>query len=248
MPRHLRWRAAPVLALFLFVVSLASADVFVVQLQHVRPSRMLAVISGDTRPGARVYQFPPAAPAAEGSNLGLIVQGITALTADDLAGTIAITGSQEAADEMKKVLAEFDVARRQVTVRITIKSQADKYESTCATQISNNAGWTLTDEMTGTSLQIRPRINGDGTVTGSFVIGNDAHKVNTVVRAKLKEPVKLRVADDGKVVFDSPYSIREVLPARTASSRAGMPEVEITITFDRVVLPGQGQADPSSSP
>lgn len=147
-----------VIALVLTCIAFqASALADVYQVQHRRASSIVAMVS--MNPKGRTYVVS--------GGVGLVKDGIT-LRANDEAGTITIDGPKNAVDETKRILAEFDVASAMVRVHITVKSKADKYESTTLTEIPNNQSWMLQDGVTGLMLQISPRINGDGTITGSL--------------------------------------------------------------------------------
>src|SRR5689334_2070949 len=105
------------LAAVLALASAATGDTY--KVEHRRPSVLLANLMGTFTPGARAYEV---------SGGGLVPAGVT-LKADDEASTIEIVGPAERADDVKRLLAEFDIAPHKVTAHIIVRSRLDKYES-----------------------------------------------------------------------------------------------------------------------
>ncbi len=154
---------------FLLIASVgAIADCIV--LHHVRPSKVLTVLRGRTVPG--MWNPEPSTFGQVPAQQGLIPNGVTEILADDDAKCIVVEGSTNAIEETKRLLAEFDVAPRKVAIKVLVQSPADSYESTTRSEASNNAEWSLRDGTCGLDLTMATRINGDGTLTGTFRVGS----------------------------------------------------------------------------
>lgn len=169
------------LAFVLTVAGLASADVY--HVQHRRASTLLGNLLGGSGPAVRIYEI-------KGGATPLVPEGVI-LKADDNASTITIEAPKSLVDDMGKLLGKFDVTPSKLSAHITIHSKADKYDSATDTQINNNSIFALKDQTTGLSLEISPRLNGDGTVTGSILITTASGSVRVVSR----------VAVDRKLLF-----------------------------------------------
>lgn len=201
------------LCVFAVLAGFASADVY--QVLHRRPSSLLGIL-GQGKP-QRLTRI---------SGGGGLVPNDVVMTADDKASTITIDGPPEAVKEMMRMLAEFDIAARQVIAHITLRSKADKYESTIDVRINNNAPWSFTDGVTNANFAVSPRINGDGTVTGKFNFTGLKNVTDLVARMKGNEPLTIGLTDSRLVLKDkkAPFD----------------PDVEITVKFEVLGLSGAG--------
>jgi type II secretory pathway component GspD/PulD (secretin) len=182
---------------------------------HRRPSALLANLVGASGPKARIYEI-------SSGSAPLISPGVT-LKADDAASTILIEGSKDAALEMARVVAQFDVSPQHVIARVVIVSKADKYQTKCDVEIANNSPWTLDDSTLGLTLRISPRINGDGTITGHLELTSlDAH-VNMATRVANGKSLTFAFGEKG-IIGNKPG---EAAPDQ-------VPPIEITIRFEIV--------------
>ncbi|HVT13727.1 MAG TPA: hypothetical protein VHE55_15790 [Fimbriimonadaceae bacterium] len=223
-----------VLALLLAVACACAASAAeVYQVMHVRPSRILAAVTGGKQGDRLTLYVASDVPGKTDAN-GLIPAGITSMKADDGASTISIEGSDQASEDMKRILALFDVAPRQIGVRIAIVSPADKSSSTTKTQILNNTPWTLQDGLTGLKITISPRINNDGGMTGQVEIAEGKKTTSVVARIKNGEFLHFKVADNGTVT----------VPSKGDKSKSKTPEIDITINFEIIEAPNSGPIQP----
>jgi type II secretory pathway component GspD/PulD (secretin) len=175
----------------------------------------MANLLGASGPGARVYEI------ASGS-APLIAPGIS-LRADDAKGTIEIEGDQDRIRDMKSILGLFDVKPMQLIAHICIKSKADKYESKSEVQIANTASWSFEDSLIGIKVKITPRINADGTVTGSYDISSADVRQSFVTRTAKGSPARFAFGENG------------LLPTpKSESKRVEAPPIEIEVQFDFV--------------
>lgn len=207
------------LALLLSVVGLTSADVY--RVQHRRPSTLLGNLLGGSGPSVRIYEI-------KGGATALVPEGVT-LKADDNASLITIEAPRALAADMGKLLVQFDVTPMKLSAHIAIHSKADKYDSVTDTQINNNSIFALKDQTTGLSLEISPRLNGDGTVTGSILMTTSAGSVRVVSRVAVDRKLRFGpspTGSNGKSVQPLPadYKLLDVLDGL---------EIEITFSTPR---------------
>jgi type II secretory pathway component GspD/PulD (secretin) len=195
------------IGLLMLMGASASADQIVIK--HVRPSKLLGSIMGsptDSRIAVKLV---------EGENKGVLPPGITNISADDAASTLTIEGSPKSVEELKEIVSLFDIVPRRIAVRIIIQSPIDKYDSTTTTEINNNSQWRIRDDVTGIDLRMTPRINGDGTVTGSLDLDSDSRLTQVITRTKNKESIRLKVTDGPGVhlrnVGNDGYSPTDIL-------------------------------------
>jgi type II secretory pathway component GspD/PulD (secretin) len=226
-----------------FAVALALSTLFatafadIYKVQHRRPSAILAnlLMTGGVQKG-RVLKVTGS------NNLGLVPNGVT-LTADDAASTISVDGPKERMEDVVRILQEFDVAPRQVTAHITVRSKADKYQSTTVTQVNNNAGWTLEDSATGVKFKLTPRINGDGTVTGAFDISDGQSSSKIVARLKLQEPLVFTIGSGIRARSSDGQTWEE---QKGGEADHKTPGIEVIVTFEIAADPSEGKIDRAS--
>jgi hypothetical protein len=214
------------LAILLSGFGLASADLY--QVQNRRPSAILANLLRGHGPNVRIYRIA-------GGSVDLVPAGVT-LVADDAASTISIEGSAERNEDMLRLLHEFDVAPAKIVTRITIRSSADKYEAKTSTDVANNSAWKMEDTTTGISIKLSPRINGDGTVTGTFDFSDSESSAKMVTRLQIGKPVAFILSQNG--TWEQSGS-----GARTAKNTpTATPGIEIEITFEMESPPSKKPA------
>jgi hypothetical protein len=163
------------LALVLFATSaIAAADA--VTIKNRRPSYLLAVLD----PSAK-KAFWTRVELLDSEHCALLPKGVV-LQANDEKGEITVSGPADGIDKAKAIIAAFDVKPRQVTISAKLSSRLDKYEATTTTQVDTGTEWTFRDGTLGIEVTIKPRINGDGTVTGHVSVADGSSKVTLVGR------------------------------------------------------------------
>jgi hypothetical protein len=221
-----------VLVLALGMAALVSADTYVVQ--HRRPSFILGVLTNH-RTGGRVLKVV-------GNPTGLVMPGVT-MTADDKASTITIEGPTEQVQEMRRMLAEFDVEPRMVGLRLVTRNIEDKYTSETTTQLSNNSAWTIRDERAGLEITLKARINGDGTITGVFEFVGTATK-SMVLRAKNGESFTFGFDEGAFYSQDVATKEWRRMDVNKPSDPKERPSMLVSVRFDLPNLPASGKIDP----
>ncbi|HWD38357.1 MAG TPA: hypothetical protein VG944_05875 [Fimbriimonas sp.] len=142
-----------------------------IEVQHVRPSRMLQRM--------REFYFSNSSPWP--------FRGV-----DDRKGVLYVAGSDHVVDETRTIVREFDVAPRKVSVTATIDSAIDKLQYEVTGKINNGQHWTTGDAEVGVGLTFTPRVNPDNTVTLviDYQLG-DGKPERTVCRLKSKTPLEV---------------------------------------------------------
>lgn len=234
----MRWLAVALVPFF----AVANSDT--VEIKHRRPSALLGIMSQAGRAPDRVYHI-----AGGGGNIFPV--GVT-VSADDSASTVKIEGPQNLVDQAKMIIREFDVAPRRVNAHIHISSRADKYEASTETNLENNSPWTLGDAVTKTRLTVSPRINGDGTVTGSIEIQSSSGTTQLVVRARNRQLLRLTICEDGAVVMRTDDGMKGIYRnGRPLGVDAPITDpatsIEATISFEIAPDADHGRIEPKSA-
>jgi hypothetical protein len=214
-------RALALLALFAFAAA-SMGDVYVVQ--HRRPSLLLSYLVPGLKHGEKTFRVV-------GDGSGLVMRGVT-LIADDKASTITIEGSPAFTADVQRILAEFDVEPRIVTVRFRTQNIEDKYTSETTTQVSNNAPWQYRDGRGGVNLEVQPRINGDGTITGQITF-EDPKRITVVVRLKNMESMVFGF--EGGYLFQQNMKTQSWSRVETGGKTTAVqspPSVVVSVRFD----------------
>lgn len=205
---------------FALLVGATFADDY--QVKHRRPSSLLANLAGKMDAKDRLLEI-------KGNGEGLIAAGVQ-MKADDLAGIISITGDAERVESMKQILAEFDRATQKLSLRVTLVSKLDKFEGTTKTEVNNNSNWTFSNETVGVTMSIRPRINGDGTITAVLFVSSDERKMNIVVRKKIGESFPLHLSGNGEILTVSGERLAK--PEEKPADKG--PGIQVVLQFDLI--------------
>jgi len=106
---------------------------------------------------------------------------LVTLSADDARGVILASGSSNGIKDVRSCVGLIDIARRKVSLRVSVDSDVDKESYELSAKILNGQMWKTSDADTGTSIAVTPRINNDGTVTLLVDCGTASVSVNHVV-------------------------------------------------------------------
>jgi type II secretory pathway component GspD/PulD (secretin) len=118
---------------------------------------------------------------------GNLFSSETKVQADDVKSVVIIDGSQEDVAQLKTYVNIFDVLPRRVSVSVKVESPLDKISYQATANIRNQQEWRTSDDETGISIAIRPRINDDNTVTLMVELGKPGiPTIKTVFREKIK--------------------------------------------------------------
>lgn len=114
----------------------------------------------------------------------LIPDGVEA-SANDETGTITFKGPEKHVKYIEQTVRLFDVAPRLVNVSYSVDSAIDKIKYEGAVSVANNAVYTFTETEANIKVQIKPRVNDDGTVT--LAVTCTLNGVETAVVMRMQE-------------------------------------------------------------
>ena len=115
-----------------------------IQLHHTRPSAMIDRMRGFYFPNGGNWPFR---------------------RADDVHAVLYVSGTDEEIANARQLVTMTDVARREVSVSVSIDSKIDFVRYDVSAKLLNEQQWVTSDVETKTKLTLVPRINNDGTVT-----------------------------------------------------------------------------------
>jgi hypothetical protein len=141
----------------------ASADATDVQIVNRRPSAITSKLTGDLVPA------------------GCKIEAI------DERSEIRLHGDAQWRAATVSYIHMFDVKPQTVQFAVRVQSVIDKTDYRLELQVPDNQSLTFSEDTTGLHATVRPRINGDGTITLSFDCGFGNEKVHTIVRVKNNE-------------------------------------------------------------
>ena len=87
------------------------------------------------------------------------------ISADDAKGCLIVQGSPQTVKDVRDLVKLLDVARKKLSVRVSVDSNADKESYQVSTKIYDRQKWTTGDGDTGIHVSVEPRLNPDHTVT-----------------------------------------------------------------------------------
>lgn len=106
------------------------------------------------------------------------------VASDDAAGLIRVNGSVEEAEMVRQFVKELDVPRPMIKVKIHIESPSDHTSYDVTTSVRSNQRWKMTDEESGLSIALEPKLNADRTATLTFRIVHPGGSQEQRVRLK----------------------------------------------------------------
>lgn len=178
-------RLLPFALLCLFVCAAHAEDIV---LKSTRPSTLLAVLAGGPSKGtAKIGRL-------EGRDNDLIPKGVT-LVAHDTTGKLSIEGPPSAVADVKQIIALLDIEPRQLDLSYELDSKVDHQHSKTQTNVKNNSTWSTTDGVTGITVEVRPRINDDGTISCFISASRSSQQVAFVTRLKNGQTLALKLND-----------------------------------------------------
>ena len=147
--------------------------------------------------------------------------GVT-LTADDTKGIITVKGKPDQMKATRSYVELFDVARRRLTVKLSVQSEDDKTSYEVSANILNMQEWETSDKEIGLSVSVVPRINADGTITLAVqFLWPNSSLVKSIYRVKQGETVSYSAADPHLKLGQTDSGVQPV----TASE----PKIKITV-------------------
>lgn len=146
-----------------YAMQSAAANTSDVVVEHTRPSRITEKAAGGIVP-AGCHMDP--------------------LDAD---GKIRLQGPPQARKDMEAFIHMFDVKPKSVVLSIRVESKIDKIDYRLELEVQNQVKFDFSEETTGVSVGIKPRINGDGTITFSLSYGFNRETYGSIVRMHRKE-------------------------------------------------------------
>jgi hypothetical protein len=114
---------------------------------------------------------------------GHVPEGLEIL-ADDLKGHLRVRGTESQIEDLKMMVALFDVAPRRISSRFKLTLPADKNFCEGTVNVGNNRPFTFSDSPSGVKVTFTIRINDDGTIITLFVFEMNGGIFNCTRRAK----------------------------------------------------------------
>ena len=134
--------------------------------------------------------------ADETAGRGFVPDGVK-LVADARTNSIVAAGPDDSVREIELLIQQMDVPPRPLTIEV--KGTIPSLSRTIATksEVVNNSALTVDDGSSDTSLTIRPRVNGDGSVTVSVKGTVYGSTCSFVHRLKSSETYYVRIVPPG---------------------------------------------------
>jgi type II secretory pathway component GspD/PulD (secretin) len=183
-----------------------------VPVTHYRPSKMVALMRGDHGGTSLLGDRLEAVPV-------------------DAKGIIVLSGDKTEVEAAKQFVALTDVERRGASFTITIDSSADRMKYEVRVSLKSNQLWKTSDGDTDTTIAMKPRINADGSVSLSLVTQVRSSEVQTMVRLKAGQTIRVSPNSEEETVG-------RIVEGRAVKSYSNMvPAPRITVRCDRLDLP-----------
>jgi type II secretory pathway component GspD/PulD (secretin) len=206
-----------------------------IRINNIRPSRILAMLTGKTK-----HEMVQSASYQDAQ--AHIPDGVK-VKADDKRGVLIAEGPKAAVEEFARLVSLFDVMPRTVTADITIDAPIEKFTGKTSTTIRNNETYTVGQDSIGLSLAITPRINDDNTVTVLIRTGQKSGGKSYVFRTKYQKVVQI-VTDDLLAAIEN----NNVALSETAAGFQIGKKNEMSTVVTLVMLPPKEDAEPKAIP
>ena len=164
---------------FLCAIAIGSQGIeFNLPVYHVRASRIADILTGKD---GRVTLF----------------NGPLQVDADDVKSVITVRGSADQVLQAREIVKMFDVEAKRVKMHLHVDSPIDKLAYDVTTTIRNQSVWEMTENDTGITFTVSPRINADGTITSAIHMKAGGGQIETVFRSKPGAKVVIPVGSTG---------------------------------------------------
>lgn len=154
------------------------------------------------------------------------------LSADDSKNVIVALGPAKSLDDLKRLVAMFDVAPMRLRLKVRIEVPRFGFDSTSTVTQGNNQQHLFSEPAVGFEASILPRFNDDGTVT--LFVGTDHRGRHDRATRKLKVGDSVRVSAPGSATGSSgAEGIKETVGE--ALSEGAQLGASVTITVEELI-------------
>ncbi|CAN5565883.1 hypothetical protein BH11ARM1_BH11ARM1_12800 [soil metagenome] len=192
---------------FLCAIAIGSQGIeFNLPVYHVRASRIADILKGKN--GA----------------MNLFMEPLQ-VDADDVKSVITVRGSADQVLQAREIVKMFDVEAKRVKMTLHVDSPVDKLAYDVTTTIRNQSVWEMTENDTGLTFTISPRINADGTITSAIHFKSGGGESQVVFRLKPKAKITIPVGttESQEIIVGKDVSVS---PMRT------IPGPTVTLSFE----------------